>query len=296
VVPPLVNIGLRVRDLTASYKGRSGVTSVLKGVSFDAMKGGITVIVGGSGAGKTTLVSCIAGLQPIDSGEVQFVVRESQATITCSRKRSLTSHERRSIGTCFQQSHLWSHMSVLDNLVHPQVWLKRTPRDVAVEKSMILLRSLRLEAQAPSQVSQLSGGQKQRVALLRSIAIEPEILLLDEITASQDPVNVQSIFEIVSEYVARTGCTALTISHDMQFVRKIADAVFLLENGTIVDKCARDDLAAGRVGAKMTAFTMAFEAEAAAERASDSFTHQNNVAAFDHEDAAYPKVQARSQR
>ncbi len=261
------NIGLRVRGLTASYGKRPHVQTVLNGVTFDAISGGMTVVIGSSGAGKSTLINCVAGLQPIDSGEVQFIVDKSQVLITRNKERDLSPKERRSIGVCFQQSHLWSHMSVLDNLVHPQVWLKGVRKPDAIERSMELLRSLRLEAQAHSQVRQLSGGQMQRVAILRSLALEPEVLLLDEITASQDPANVQAIFGLVKSYVARTGCTVLTISHDMQFVKKIADVVHLIEDGQIVDSCISADLASGKIGLKLADFTRAFEAEAAASAA-----------------------------
>ncbi len=254
------DIGLRVRGLTASYGSRSRLQRVLNGVTFDAYKGAITVVIGSSGAGKSTLINCVAGLQPIEEGEVHFILDEGQNLITCNRKRRLVPNERRSVGTCFQQSHLWSHMSVIENLVHPQVWLKSVPRAAAVERAEGLLRSLRLQSQANSPVSQLSGGQRQRVAILRALAVEPEILLLDEITASQDPANVQSIFDLVKAYVKRSGCTVLTISHDMQFVRKIADKVHLIESGVIVESCTSAELVSGRTGTKMARFAQAFEA------------------------------------
>lgn len=253
-------IGLRVHNLKASYgtKKKSAVP-VLNGAAFEAMRGTITVVVGSSGAGKSTLINCVAGLQPIENGEIGFAVDGGVRQIICDRKRSLSTVERRFIGVCFQQSHLWSHMTVRENLVHPQVWLKKTPRNIAEDRANALLASLRLDAQANSQVTQLSGGQRQRVAILRALAVEPEVLLLDEITASQDPANVQSIFGIVKAYVKETGCTVLTISHDMQFVRKIADVVHLIQGGEIVETCTNKELAMGSVGERMADFTKAFE-------------------------------------
>lgn len=252
-------IGLRVHDLRASYGSRKKRLQVLNGASFEAARGTITVVVGSSGAGKSTLINCVAGLQPIDDGKIQFLVDGGTKSITCNRKRRLTAHERRSIGVCFQQSHLWSHMSVRDNLVHPQVWLKGIAKTQAESVADGLLDSLRLGPQANSPVSQLSGGQRQRVAILRALAVKPEILLLDEITASQDPANVQSIFDIIKRYVSETGCTVLTISHDMQFVRRIADRVYLIANGAIVDTCTSTDLAAGKVGSGLAEFTRLFD-------------------------------------
>lgn len=253
-------IGLRIHNLKASYGTRKKkAVPVLKGASFEAMRGTITVVVGSSGAGKSTLISCVAGLQPIEDGEISFAVDGGARKIVCDRRRSLSTSERRFVGVCFQQSHLWSHMTVRENLVHPQVWLKKTPREVAENKANALLASLRLDAQANSQVTQLSGGQRQRVAILRALAVEPEVLLLDEITASQDPANVQSIFGIVKAYVKESGCTVLTISHDMQFVRKIADVVHLIQGGEIVETCTHRELAIGNVGNHMAEFTKAFE-------------------------------------
>jgi polar amino acid transport system ATP-binding protein len=251
--------GLRVHDLKASYGTRKKRLQVLDGATFEAARGEITVVVGSSGAGKSTLINCVAGLQPIEDGEIQFLVDGGASVITCNRRRSLSAYERRSIGVCFQQSHLWSHMSVRDNLIHPQVWLKGIAKTIAQNRADELLESLRLGPQAQSPVSQLSGGQRQRVAILRALAVKPEILLLDEITASQDPANVQSIFDIVKKYVAETGCTVLTISHDMQFVRKIANMVHLLHHGAVVDSCSSADLAAGRIGRQLTEFTRAFD-------------------------------------
>lgn len=252
-------IGLQVHNLKASYGNRKKSVPVLKGASFEAMRGTITVVVGSSGAGKSTLINCVAGLQPIEDGEIKFAVEGGARRIVCDRRRSLSTAERRFIGVCFQQSHLWSHMTVQENLVHPQVWLKGTPRNVAEDKATALLASLRLDAQAKSPVTQLSGGQRQRVAILRALAVEPEVLLLDEITASQDPANVQSIFGIVKAYVKETGCTVLTISHDMQFVRKIADVVHLIQGGEIVETCTNRELALGGIGHRMADFTKAFE-------------------------------------
>jgi len=254
-------IGLRVHGLRASYWNRKKRLQVLNGASFEATRGTITVVVGSSGAGKSTLINCVAGLQPIDDGEIEFLIDKGPKSIVCNRNRRLSAHERRSIGVCFQQSHLWSHMSVRDNLVHPQVWLKGIDKPEAERTADRLLESLRLSQQAKSPVSQLSGGQRQRVAILRALAVKPEILLLDEITASQDPANVQSIFDIIKRYVMETGCTVLTISHDMQFVRRIADRVHLIANGVIVDSCTNADLAAGKIGNRLAEFTRMFDSD-----------------------------------
>lgn len=164
-------IGLHVHNLKASYGTRKKPVAVLKGASFEAKRGAITVVVGSSGAGKSTLINCVAGLQPIVDGEISFTVDGGAKTITCSRRRGLSTAERRLVGVCFQQSHLWSHMSVRENLIHPQVWLKKKPKHVAEARADALLASLRLDAQANSQVSQLSGGQRQRVAILRALSV-----------------------------------------------------------------------------------------------------------------------------
>jgi ABC-type polar amino acid transport system ATPase subunit len=256
-------IALQVSGLKASFGQGRKQHRVLEGVDLQAARGRISVAVGPSGAGKSTLINCIAGLHRPDAGEIRFSIDNGARLVTCNRSRALKATERRSIALCFQHSHLWSHMSVRENLVHPQVWLTKTPQAAAKARADELLDALSLGAFADSRVTDLSGGQRQRVAILRALSLRPEILLLDEVTASQDPSNVQKIFDLVKTYVSETGCAVLTISHDMHFVKRIADYIYLIEAGKIVHECESADLATA-TGSALARFVSAFSEEQAA--------------------------------
>ncbi len=253
-----MDIGIEILGLTARYSRDARTPPVLNDLSLRLGLGTVGVVVGPSGAGKTTLMNCVAGLHDYEAGSITLAADHRHGAIQHTPDRPLTAVERRRMGIAFQQSHLWSNLSVRDNLVHPQVWLKKVPRKQAQARADQLLASLELEAQAHARVTDLSGGQRQRVAILRALALSPDVLLLDEITASQDPQNVQRIFDLVRSYVAETGCTALTISHDMEFVRRIADTVLMLEGGGIAASVARADLEAGRLPPPLARFMSAF--------------------------------------
>lgn len=250
--------GIEILGLRASYRRNGSVIPVLHGIDMRLGLGEIGVMLGASGAGKTTVMNCAAGLQAYDSGSVVLAADHPRGAIQHTSGRSLTPLERRRIGVAFQQSHLWSNLSVLGNLVHPQVWLRGTPNHLALRRALELLEQLDMAAQREARVSELSGGQRQRLAVLRALTLQPDVLLLDEITASQDPHNVQRIFSLVKDYVATSGCTVLTISHDMEFARRIADRVFYLRDGSIAAQGALDSLLTGSNGEELRNFMGAF--------------------------------------
>lgn len=254
-----MEVGVQVTDLWAGYSSRRRRLSVLEGLGLQAARGEVSVVLGSSGAGKSTLINCIAGLHKVQKGTVAFWVDGGKRKLEHSAKRRLSPTERRRIGIAFQQAHLWSHLSVRENLVHPQVWLKKLARESALARANNLLESLGLIEHADAPVTDLSGGQRQRVAVLRALALEPDVLLLDEITASQDPANVESIFKLVKAYVEQTGCTVLTISHDINFVRRIADHVYLLEKGKVIAEGTIGQLFSSK---QLRDFVYAFEQEA----------------------------------
>lgn len=234
--------GIKVNELSAGYVNKGTRTQVFENLSFGLALGQIGVIVGPSGSGKSTLLNCVAGLQPFNGGSVDIAIDGGRTLLQHSQTSHLTPSDRRRIGVAFQQSHLWSNMSVLANLVHPQVWLAGASRAVAEKRARMLLEMLRLEPHADARTSDLSGGQRQRVAILRALALKPDVLLLDEITASQDPANIRAIFDLIKNYSRETGATVLTISHDMEFVQKLADRIYMLQAGCIVAQGSPSEL------------------------------------------------------
>lgn len=224
--------GIEVRDVVASY-GDEETKPVLNGITFTVPLGGIAMVIGPSGAGKSTLLNVVAGMHPMDHGSVVLAADHRNGGLQHTPERTLKPRERRRVGIAYQKPNLWSHLCVVDNLVHPQVWLFKRRRREARERAMALLESMGVAEYAQAPVTDLSGGQAQRVGIVRSLALEPDVLLLDEVTASQDPQNAQRVFELIRGYVERTQCTVMTISHDMGFVQQIADQVLFLNDGVL---------------------------------------------------------------
>ena len=225
--------GIEVRDLAASYgEGRKQV-SVFTDLTFKIGLGEIAMVIGPSGAGKSTLLNAVAGMHPLDSGSVVLAVDHPNGGIQHTPDQGLKPRDRRRVGIAYQKPNLWSHLNVRENLLHPQRWLLGRPRREARDRADALLEAMGVAEYANAPVTDLSGGQAQRVGILRSLALEPDVLLLDEVTASQDPQNAQLVFELLQDYVQRTQCTVLTISHDMGFVERIADQVLFLADGRL---------------------------------------------------------------
>lgn len=227
--------GIEVRNLSASYGAGKKRIPVLEGISFTVGLGKVAMVIGPSGAGKSTLLNSVAGMHPLDEGSVVLAVDHPRGAIQHTADRSLKPQERRRVGIAYQKPNLWSHLNVIDNLVHPQVWLLKRSRKSARDRAEGLLHGMGLLEHASDPVTDLSGGQAQRVGIIRSLALEPDVLLLDEVTASQDPQNAQVVFELIRAYVDRSGCTVITISHDMGFVEQMADQVLFLTNGALRD-------------------------------------------------------------
>ncbi len=255
--------GIEITRLTARYAASHGqaqanAPAVLKDLSMRVAAGSIAVVVGPSGAGKSTLLNSIAGLQPIAGGYVAMALDSRRGAIEHGVDMRLGPQERRRIGVAFQQSNLWSHFSVRENLVHPQVKLAGSSRREANEWALYLLGALELLDHADKDVGALSGGQRQRVAIARAICLRPDVLLFDEITANQDPENILRVFNLIRGYVKDTGCTALTVSHDMGFVERVADTVHFLQGGVIRVEGATHDFFHGQHDELVSRFLQAF--------------------------------------
>ena len=188
-----------------------------------------TVLIGASGSGKSTLLRCINLLDSIDDGSIYLDGRE------ISDPGIDVDEVRRSLGMVFQSFNLFPHMSVLDNITLSPIRVHRIPKAQARDEAMTLLRRFDLADKADQYPDRLSGGQQQRVAIIRSIAVKPRLLLLDEITSSLDPVLVNEVLSIVRDLKSE-GMAMVLATHEMGFATQVADEVCFLKNGKIVER------------------------------------------------------------
>ena len=219
------NPQLRLVDLDKTYPGGH---HALRGVSLDVADGEVVVIIGPSGCGKSTLLRTINGLEPINSGQILF-----DGTDLAAPGVSWPGVRRR-IGMVFQSYELFPHLTVMGNLTLAPGLVAGESRADASARALKLLERVGLADRADDYPRQLSGGQRQRVAIVRALMMDPEILLLDEVTASLDPEMVREVLDVVLE-LARTGMTMLIVTHEMGFARAIADRIVFMDEGRIVE-------------------------------------------------------------
>ena len=208
-----------------------GTNSVLNGIDLDIAEGTVVSLIGPSGSGKSTLLRCINLLEPIDDGEIFL------DDIDISIPGFDANPVRRRIGMVFQNFNLFPHMSVQDNLTLSPVRTLGVNKAVARAKAVELLERFGLADKYNAFPDQLSGGQQQRVAIIRALAIEPEVLLLDEITSSLDPELVGEVLDVVRE-LKTSGMTLVLATHEMGFARDISDLVCVLDGGNIIEQGA----------------------------------------------------------
>lgn len=202
--------------------------TILQSVSCTLSPGTITVFMGESGAGKTTLLKSIVGLVPIDSGTV---------TINNKEITSLSHAEKsQEIGYVFQNFNLWPNLTVEQNCIDPQI-VHGVSGEVAKKVASEMLTKFNMEQYSNKYISALSGGQQQRVAIARALCLKPKVILLDEPTASLDPINTDILVSILKQLAAE-GLTIGLTSQDMSFIKKIWDIIYYVENGQIRDTCS----------------------------------------------------------
>ena len=222
---------LKVEHLKKSYDGK---TNVLDDISFGIEKGEVVVIVGPSGCGKSTFLRCLNKLESINEGALKLDGQHYE-----NEKKNIHLI-REKIGMVFQSYDLFPNMSIMDNLtLAPVKAQKRKKSDVEKEAEKLLERVGLLEKK-DSYPRQLSGGQKQRVAIVRALLMNPEILLLDEITAALDPEMVREVLDVMLE-LAKSGSTMMIVTHEMQFARAVADKIVFLDGGEIVETGAPEE-------------------------------------------------------
>ena len=217
---PIVSI----RNVHKSF----GDLEVLKGVSLDVKKGEVICIIGPSGSGKSTLIRCVNALNDIQSGSI--TVCGIDLTQSGLDKLEL----RKRVGMVFQQYNLFPHKTALENIMMaPLKVLNRAPDEVRAQ-ARELLRKVRLHGKEDAFPGELSGGQQQRVAIARSLAMNPDVMLFDEVTAALDPETVKEVLLTIKE-LAQDGMTCILVTHEMGFAREIADHIYFTDGGVIVE-------------------------------------------------------------
>ena len=215
---------LRVVDLKKSFNN----LEVLKGVSFEIEKGEIGVVLGKSGAGKTTLIRCINGLESFDSGSI-FV--DDQEIKNLSDYSKLSGQ----IGMVFQNFNLFPHLTIMENITESPIRVFKKSKEEAEKIALELLEMVDLVDKKDMYPYQLSGGQQQRVAIARSCALNPKVLCFDEPTSALDQENIGNVKEIIDKF-KNMGMAILIITHDIQFANAVADKIINIEDGHLVEK------------------------------------------------------------
>jgi len=215
---------VRIEGLRKSF----GANQVLKGMDLSLAAHEVICLIGASGSGKSTLLRCVNLLEPIDAGRIWVLGQEITADGVDENA------VRRHVGIVFQSFNLFPHMSVLRNVTLAPVKALGTPRPAAEREARELLSRFGLADKESDFPDRLSGGQQQRVAIVRALAMRPQILLLDEVTSALDPELVAEVLDLIRE-LATGGMTMLIATHEMGFARDIADRVCFLEDGMIVE-------------------------------------------------------------
>ena len=219
---------------------------VLKGIDLTVDVGEVVCVIGPSGSGKSTLLNCINFLEPYGPGEIWVdgtligysmngngaLVRVADRTLNQTREK---------IGIVFQQFNLFPHLTALENIIEAPIYVRSIPRRQAVEQAHELLRKVGLLEKANAYPARLSGGQQQRVAIARSLAMEPKVMLFDEVTSALDPELVGEVLAVMLQ-LAKDGMTMFVVTHEMSFAKEVADRVIFMDAGEIVEQGQPSDI------------------------------------------------------
>ena len=230
---------IEVKDLCKHF--RDGTATALDGVDLTICKSDVIVIIGPSGSGKSTFLRSLNLLETPTSGSV--IVEGTDITKKKNaqgKKIDLDAH-RRKMGMVFQHFNLFPHKTVLENLTISPILVKKADKAAAKEKAVELLERVGLADRADAYPSQLSGGQKQRVAIVRALAMEPDVMLFDEPTSALDPEMVGEVLDVMKQ-LARDGMTMVVVTHEMGFAREVGNRVVFMDEGRIVEQGTPEDI------------------------------------------------------
>jgi len=217
---PMVSI----KDVHKSF----GNLEVLKGVSLEVNKREVICIIGPSGSGKSTLIRCVNALNSINSGSI--TVEGQEVNDPDLNKLEL----RKKVGMVFQQYNLFPHKTALENVMMAPIHVLKEDKAEVEDRAYKLIKKVRLEGKENSYPGELSGGQQQRVAIARSLAMRPDVMLFDEVTAALDPETVKEVLVTIQE-LAEDGMTCMLVTHEMGFARELADHIYFTDRGVIVE-------------------------------------------------------------
>lgn len=224
----MINAGeklIEVKDLKKNF----GSLEVLKGINETIHKGEVVSIIGPSGSGKSTFLRCLNLLEKPTSGQVIF------EGVDIADKKINIDHHRQKIGMVFQHFNVFPHLTVLENITITPTLEKKVPQKEAEEKAVKLLKQVGLEDKAHEYPRKLSGGQKQRLAIVRAMAMEPDVMLFDEPTSALDPEMVKDVLEVIQQ-LAEGGMTCVIVTHEMGFARSVSDRVLFMDEGVIAEQ------------------------------------------------------------
>lgn len=220
---------LEIKDLKKSFAD----TQILKGINLNVTQGEVVVILGPSGCGKSTLLRCINGLEEIQAGEIRL---EGRGVLGQDVEWTKV---RQDVGMVFQNYELFGHMNVIDNILLGPLKAQKRERAEAEKVADALLKRVGLFDRKLDYPRNLSGGQKQRIAIVRSLVMQPKVMLMDEITAALDPEMVREVLDVVLG-LANEGMTMLIVTHEMGFAQKVADRIIFMDKGNIIEEATPD--------------------------------------------------------
>ena len=225
------NVLFEIKDLQKKF----GSLTVFDGLSETICKGGVVVIIGPSGGGKSTFIRCLNLLEQPTAGKIYFEGEDITA------KGFDVNKHRQKVGMVFQQFNLFNNLTVLENITISLTKVKKQSEEESKEKALKLLKRVGLEDKANAYPSQLSGGQKQRIAIVRALAMEPDVLLFDEPTSALDPEMVGEVLQVISD-LAHDGITMVVVTHEMGFARKVGTRVLFMDGGQIAEQGTPEEI------------------------------------------------------
>ena len=228
----MTDVILETRNLKKSF----GKLEVLKGISTQIRRGEVVSIIGPSGGGKSTFLRCLNLLETPEEGEILY----KGENVLNNKKMNIAKY-RQNLGMVFQHFNVFPNMTVLENVTLAPTLEKKIPMDQAKEEAMALLNRVGLRDKAEVYPRKLSGGQKQRLAIVRALAMKPEVMLFDEPTSALDPEMVKEVLNVIRE-LTRSGMTILIVTHEMAFAREVSDRVLFICDGVIKEEGSPDQI------------------------------------------------------